>query len=332
MNNATSTQFPNIKNREREIKNNKSYNSYSDIINKNLNKPVNKDDIGDKNIFFNINGQDFNFNNHKDINSYLYINSERKKIHLNHLRLKTESQSVDFKKKIKKGHQYYLPVLMEKRLDKSKISLYITDKKPSGKLGSLKQPILNKSKANQDVKHLSFSLKLNTISNNNNINNKTKKNYLRKTKYKTNNNSLSLDKSRGKEKNVKNKNLQKAIKTEDYLDKIKNYRKKLKEQMINRYKVQYSQHGIKKDLENKNDRNHNFVFNYDSKSLNNMNEHVEKALKIFYGKIPNAKISGYEKAFLNYSNLTTEKYLLNDEVKKQLYTVNLNLIDKNNNN
>ena len=331
MKNNISTQFPNIKMPERDIKNNKSYNSYSELINKNLNKHMNDDDMGEKNIFFNINGQDFNFNNYKDENSYLYINSERKKIHLNHLRLKTESQSVDYKKKIKKSHQYYLPVLMEKRLDKSKISLYLADKKPIIKIGNLKQPSLNKTKVNKDTKNLSISLKLNTISNHHN----KAKNYLLKSNYKTNNNSLSKSKEKEKEKerNIKNEINNKKIRTkvENYLDKIKNYRKKLKEQMINRYKSQYSQHGIKKDMQHINERNNHFVFNYDSKSIHNINDNVDKALKIFYGKIPNAKITGYEKAFLNYSNESTEKYILNDETKKQLYNVNLNLIDNKNN-
>ncbi len=313
-NNAT-TQIPSIKIKEREIKNNKSYNSYSDIINNNLFKPIINDDLGEKNIFFNINGQDFNFNNHKDINSYLYINSERKKIHLNNLRLKTDTQSVDSKKKNKK-YQYYLPVLMEKRIDKSNIPLYIKDKKPNNKINSLKQSVKYKIKEN-DLKKLSISLRLNTISNNHN---KNKSLSTVKSRYvNNNNNNKSLNKSKEKENN---KNF------EDYLEQIKNYRKRLKEQMVNRYKAQYSQHSIKKDVENKNDNSNHFVYNYDNKSINSINENVDKALNIFYGKIPNAKISGYEKAFLNYSNFSTEKYILNDEIKKQLNTININLIEK----
>ena len=196
---------------------------------------------------------------------------------------------------------------MEKRIDKSNIPLYIKDKKPNNKINSLKQSVKYKIKEN-DLKKLSISLRLNTISNNHN---KNKSLSTVKSRY-VNNNNKSLNKSKEKENN---KNF------EDYLEQIKNYRKRLKEQMVNRYKAQYSQHSIKKDVENKNDNSNHFVYNYDNKSINSINENVDKALNIFYGKIPNAKISGYEKAFLNYSNFSTEKYILNDEIKKQLNTI-----------
>ena len=108
-NNITEDKFPDI-----PIKNiqndNKSYNSYSDVINSNLNFNNNSINLSlnnlpkKKNIFFNINGRDFNINNDKDYNSYLYINSERKKLHLNNLNLKTEAKSVGQRKKIKSAY------------------------------------------------------------------------------------------------------------------------------------------------------------------------------------------------------------------------------------
>ena len=75
--------------------------------------------------------------------------------------------------------------------------------------------------------------------------------------------------------------------------------------------MQYLQHNIKKCLERKEKENNQFIFNYNNKSIKDLNKSVDKALNIFYRKIPNAKISGYEKAFLNYSNFSIEKYLSN---------------------
>ena len=117
---------------------------------------------------------------------------------------------------------------------------------------------------------------------------------------------------------------------DDYLVKIKNHRKRLKQQMINRYKVQYLQHNIKKSLKEKEKEDNKFIYNYENKSINDMNKIVNKALNIFYGKIPHSKISGHEKAFLNYSNESIEKYLSNYEKKKLLNNVNIYLNEKDN--
>ena len=239
------------------------------------------------------------------INSYLYINSERKKLTLNNLNLKTEAKSVGQRKKINKC-QYYLPVLMEKKMDKMKISPFLKESKPMKKLGVLKQANLyefkniNTNNSYNNIKNNSISLHLNTVSNNKKI--KSKNNNFR---YKYN---ISYDK--------KNKKL------DGYLEKIKNYRKKLKDQMIQRYKIQYSQHSIKKTNEKENNK---FAFNYDDKSTVNVDESVNKALNIFYGKIPKSKISGYEKAFLKYSNNSTEKYLSNEDNNKKLNDVDIKL-------
>ena len=291
-----------------------SYNSYSYI--KNINYPsINNNGIPKK-IFFNINGQDFNFNNERDINSYLYINSERQKINLNNLKLKTESKSECERKRVNKS-QYYLPVLMEKKIDKSKLSLYLKDTKPINKKGLLKQGNLNQSKnkinnKSNNINKNAISLHLNTISINKN---KNSKDFILKLG-KHNSRNLNLS---SKEKNNK--------KLDDYLEKIKNYRKRLKEQMINRYKVQYSPNSISISTKLKNNKNENdnnpFVYNYDNKSINNISKNVNNALNIFYGKIPNSKISGYEKSYLKYSNTSTEKYILNDEIKKNINTINI---------
>ena len=312
-NNITEEKLSDININRPKISN--SYNSFSNI--KNINYPsINNNDIP-KRIFFNINGQDFNFNNERDIISYLYINSERKKINLNNLKLKTETKSIGGRKKINKS-QYYLPVLMEKRIDKSKLSLYLKEAKPANKKGTLKQGNLNQSKnnitnKNNNINKNVISLHLNTISNNKNSYSKDI--------------ILKLKKSNRRYLNISSKEKSNQ-KFEDYLDKIKNYRKRLKDQMINRYKVQYSPNSIRLSTKLINDKkekdNNQFVYNYDNKSITNINENVNNALNIFYGKIPNSKISGYEKSFLKHSNICTEKYILNDETKKNLYTININ--------
>ena len=310
-NNITENKLPDIKTPKTQ-KVNKSYNSCSDIINQNPENHSLSRNSGPQNIFFNIDGQDFNYNNEKDFKSYLYINSVRKKIrlnNLNNLRLNTDTKSVDSKRNIKEN-QYYLPVLMRQKIDKSKIYLYNKDIKNINinKIGPLKQQNLNIVK-NSNAENKTISLHLNTISN--------KKAKYHRSKPK-NNNFKSVKNSKEKDNNQI---------MDDYLVKIQNYRKRLKQQMINRYKVQYLQHDIKKSLKEKEKEkeNNQFIFNYDNKSINDINKNVNKALNIFYGKIPNAKISGHEKAFLNYSNLSTEKYLLNDDKKTLLNNVNIDL-------
>ena len=162
-NNITENKFPDIK-VENSQTINKSYNLYSDIINQDSKMQSLSRNIGPQNIFYNIDGQDFNYSNEKDFGSYLYINSIKKKLHLNNLRLNTDIKSISSKKNINKS-QYYLPVLMEKRIDKSKISLYNNkDIKNKNKIGNLKQPDLNLIK-NNNIKNNNISLSVNTISN-----------------------------------------------------------------------------------------------------------------------------------------------------------------------
>ena len=112
-NNVTENKFPDIK-VENSQTINKSYNSYSDIINQDSKIHSLSRNDGPQNICYNIDGQDFNYSNEKDFTSYLYINSVKKRIHLNNLRLNTDIKSISSKKNINKS-QYYLPVLMEKK-------------------------------------------------------------------------------------------------------------------------------------------------------------------------------------------------------------------------
>jgi len=67
--------------------------------------------------------------------------------------------------------------------------------------------------------------------------------------------------------------------------------------------------------------NTHFVFIYDRNninSINNINENVKNALNIFYGKVSDKQITGYDKIFLKNTNLLTEKYILNNVTKKNL--------------
>jgi hypothetical protein len=212
--------------------------------------------------------------------------------------------------------QYYLPVLMEKKIERNKLSNYSNDFRIVNKMNTLKQQNLNR---NTDLNKNVISLHLNTISNYDNI-------------------KITEDcKLRNKKNNFKTSNISKDKNTKkyNYLDEVKNYRNRLKDQMINRYKLQYSQHSIKKNVKEKNDLedNSHFVFSYEknNNAINNINENVKNALNIFYRKIPNKRITGYDKVFLKDTNLLTEKYILNNESKKNLNTVtNINLNEKKN--
>ncbi len=322
-NKIENTKFPSINKRNSKLEG-KTYNSYSNLIKNDYINLINKDITNNNNndeiqrIFFNINGKDYNWNNEKEIKSYLYINSERRKINLNNLRLQAETRSVDSKVNNNMGRsQYYLPVLMEKKIERDKLSNYSNEFRIVNKINTLKQQNLNR---NTDLNKNIISLHLNTISNYDNI--KTSEDFkLRSKKNKFKNSNISKDKN---------------LKKYNFLDEVKNYRKRLKDQMINRYKLQYSQHGIKKSKKEKNDLedNSHFVFSYDKNNdnlINNINENVKNALNIFYGKIPNKRITGYDKVFLKDTNLLTERYILNNETKKNLNTVtNINLKEKKN--
>lgn len=316
------TKFPSINKINNKL-DSKTYNSYFNLMKNEYINPINKD-ITNSNrnneiqrIFFNINGKDYNWNNEKEITSYLYINSERRKINLNNLKLQSETSSVDSKRSKNIGKsQYYLPVLMENKIYREKLSNYSNGFRIVNKINTLNKQNL---KRNNDLNKNLISLHLNTISNYDNI----KASEIFKLRSKKNNFTSS---NISKDKNMKKYN---------FLDEVKNYRKKLKDQMINRYKLQYSQNSIKKYKKDKNDleENAHFVFSYDknNNSINNINENVKNALNIFYGKIPNKKITGYDKIFLKDTNLLTERYILNNESKKNLNTVtNINLNEKKN--
>ena len=157
----------------------KAYNSCSDIMGNEdikLTQPILTYSNEVQNINFNINGQDYNLNNEKDVKSYLYTNSERRKINLNNLRLKVDPKSVDSKKK--NNNKYYLPVLMEKKIDQTKLFNYINEIKTINKIKGYKYPNYFNTIRNNELNNMnnfnvnSISLSLNTISNVSYINKK----------------------------------------------------------------------------------------------------------------------------------------------------------------
>ena len=122
---------------------------------------------------------------------------------------------------------------------------------------------------------------------------------------------------------------------DEFLERIKDYRKRLKDQMIKRNKFQYShsnnslnksQSQRKEKEPDKEKENNEMVFNYNQNNnyIFNMNENVDKALNIFYNKLKNPKIVRYDR---EKSNLYQEKNisnLSNQEIyQNKFHTINI---------
>ena len=136
----------------------------------------------------------------------------------------------------------------------------------------------------------------------------------------------------------KNKSLSrnKGIKIKDeFLERVKDYRKRLKDQMIKRNKFQYShsnnslnksQSQRKEKEPDKEKENNEMVFNYNQNNnyIFNMNENVDKALNIFYNKLKNPKIIRYDR---EKSNLYQEKNISNlsgqEIYQNKFHTINI---------
>ena len=283
-NKITTINLPNIKIIN---KGNKSYNSYSDIfLNNHINfiQPITSNNS--RNRYFNKSNED-TLTNKKKSNSNSNFNSPKKKINLKSLISKTNIYSSESKNQLI-NNEYYLPFLSKKKIKKENLSYLFNDLKNNNKI-----KVLNDKNKNCN------SLYLNIFSNNN------KKNIKQiKLKSKSNNTSNNLNNSKIKN----NKKL-------DILEQIKIKRKRFKEQMINRYKVQYLHSSIKllKEKELKKE-NKQFAFNYDNndKSIENINKKVNNALNDFYSKIPDIKATGADKIYFNYSNSITEKNMLDN--------------------
>ena len=126
---------------------------------------------------------------------------------------------------------------------------------------------------------------------------------------------------------------------DEFLERVKDYRKRLKEQMIKRNKFQYSHsnnslnksHSQQKEKEQDKEKekdNENIRFNYNQSNnyIFNMNENVDKALNIFYNNLKSSRIIRYDK---NKSNLNSEKNLSslsnNNDINNQnkFHTINI---------
>ena len=160
---------------------------------------------------------------------------------------------------------------------------------------------------------------------------------------------LNTESNDNKEKNKKiifnSKEKDKGNKIkDDFLERVKDYRNRLKEQMIKRNKFQYSHSNnslnrsqnkknekeIYKEIrtEKENDENR-FNFNSTNRYIFKMNENVDKSLNIFYNKLRSTRILRYkrDKSLINYSNLNSDRNLStsnkNEILQNKFYTINI---------
>lgn len=105
---------------------------------------------------------------------------------------------------------------------------------------------------------------------------------------------------------------------DEFLERIKDYRKKLKEQMIKRSKFQYSHsnnslnNSLNKKFEKEPDKEkeitqQRFNYNQNNDYIFSMNKNVDKALNIFYQKLKNSKVHLYDKERINYNSEKSTK-------------------------
>ena len=132
---------------------------------------------------------------------------------------------------------------------------------------------------------------------------------------------------------------------DDFLERVKDYRRQLKEQMIKRNKFQYSNSNksFNKSQNNKSEREINkeskkekendeirFNYNKTNKYIFKINENVDKSLNIFYNKLRNTQLLKYktDKSLINYSNINSERNYSTsnqNEIRKNKYcTININ--------
>ena len=129
---------------------------------------------------------------------------------------------------------------------------------------------------------------------------------------------------------------------DDFLERVKDYRRQLKEQMIKRNKFQYSNSNksFNKSQNNKSEREINkeskkekendeirFNYNKTNKYIFKINENVDKSLNIFYNKLRSTQLLKY-KSLINYSNINSERNYSTsnqNEIRKNKYcTININ--------
>ena len=145
---------------------------------------------------------------------------------------------------------------------------------------------------------------------------------------------FTLSNEKNKKKLYSNKNKGNKIRDE-FLERVKDYRRKLKEQMIKRNKFQYSHSNNslnnsqnqkrEKESEQEKENNENrFNYNQANNYIFNMNENVDKALNRFYNKLKISRIPGYDKEKICLNPEKSLSNLSNKEIiNNNFYTINI---------
>ena len=146
---------------------------------------------------------------------------------------------------------------------------------------------------------------------------------------------FTLSNEKNKKKLYSNKNKGNKIRDE-FLERVKDYRRRLKEQMIKRNKFQYSHSNNslnnsqnqkkekESDKEKENNNENRFNYNQANNYIFNMNENVDKALNRFYNKLKISKIPGYDKEKICLNPEKSLSNLSNKEIiNNNFYTINI---------
>ena len=231
----------------------------------------------------------------KSIDSYFFIQPKQKK----NLEYKNDLNSFSRKDIIYRNKENFLPMISKNnrsvRANKEKSHIIFDQLKP------------NKIKINKKKELIinPVSLYLFTLSNENN-----------------------------KKKLYSNKNKGNKIRDE-FLERVKDYRRRLKEQMIKRNKFQYShsnnslnnsqnQKREKESDQEKENNENRFNYNQANNYIFNMNENVDKALNRFYNKLKISRIPGYDKEKICLNPEKSLSNLSNKEIiNNNFYTINI---------
>ena len=145
---------------------------------------------------------------------------------------------------------------------------------------------------------------------------------------------FTLSNEKNKKKLYSNKNKGNKIRDE-FLERVKDYRRRLKEQMIKRNKFQYShsnnslnnsqnQKREKESDQEKENNENRFNYNQANNYIFNMNENVDKALNRFYNKLKISRIPGYDKEKICLNPEKSLSNLSNNEIiNNNFYTINI---------
>ena len=156
--------------------------------------------------------------------------------------------------------------------------------------------------------------------------------------------SLYLNTESNEKKNSnRNLSLRNKIKDE-FMERVKDYRKRLREQMIKRSIFQYSRSNNylnsfqnlkvdndfsqeKKQEKEKEKNEKEFNYNQNNKYIFKMNENVDTALNLFYNKLKKSRILAYKrgKSYNNYSNFErnlSNSNNTNESRNNKFFTIN----------